>query len=60
VVKDIFADFKRHDLGTNFYDRHWDGTIQATFLTRALWGMGTTGPYGHDGCSKTLIGMPVK
>jgi hypothetical protein len=54
VVKDIFTDFKRHDLGTNFYERNWDGSIQAMFLTRALWGVGTTGPYGHDGRSITL------
>ncbi|MBZ5719797.1 MAG: thiol oxidoreductase-like protein [Acidobacteriia bacterium] len=54
VVKDIFTDFKRHDLGTNFYERNWDGTMQTMFLTRPLWGVGTTGPYGHDGRSITL------
>jgi hypothetical protein len=54
VVKDIFTDFKRHDLGTNFYERNWDGTLQTQFLTRPLWGVGTTGPYGHDGRSNTL------
>jgi Di-haem oxidoreductase, putative peroxidase len=54
VVKDIFTDFKRHDLGSNFYERNWDGTLQTMFLTRPLWGVGTTGPYGHDGRSNTL------
>ena len=54
VVKDIFTDFKRHDLGQNFYERNWDGTLQTTFLTRALWGVGSTGPYGHDGRSISL------
>jgi hypothetical protein len=54
VVKDIFSDFKRHDLGTNFYERNWDGTMQTQFLTRPLWGVGSTGPYGHDGRSMTL------
>jgi cytochrome c2 len=54
VVKDIYADFKRHDLGSNFYERNWDGTMQKEFLTRALWGVGSTGPYGHDGRSMTL------
>ena len=54
VVKDIFTDFKRHDLGVNFYERNWDGTLQTMFLTRPLWGVGTTGPYGHDGRSITL------
>ncbi|HTS38089.1 MAG TPA: di-heme oxidoredictase family protein [Candidatus Solibacter sp.] len=54
VVKDLFTDFKRHDLGTNFYERNWDGTIQTMFMTRPLWGVGSTGPYGHDGRSNTL------
>jgi hypothetical protein len=54
VVKDIFTDFKRHDLGANFYERNWDGTLQTQFLTRPLWGVGSTGPYGHDGRSITL------
>ncbi len=54
VVKDIFTDFKRHDLGPNFYERNWDGTLQTQFLTRPLWGVGSTGPYGHDGRSMTL------
>jgi len=54
VVKDIFTDFKRHNLGTNFYERNWDGTLQTQFLTRPLWGVGSTGPYGHDGRSMTL------
>lgn len=54
LVADIFTDFKRHDLGPNFYERNWDGTLQTQFLTRALWGVGSTGPYGHDGRSMTL------
>jgi mono/diheme cytochrome c family protein len=54
VVKDIYTDFKRHNLGTNFYERNWDGTLQTTFLTRPLWGVGTTAPYGHDGRSISL------
>jgi hypothetical protein len=54
IVKDIFTDFKRHDLGTGFYERNWDGTLQTMFVTRPLWGVGSTGPYGHDGRSMTL------
>ncbi len=54
AVKDLFTDFKRHDLGANFYERNWDGTLQTQFLTRPLWGVGSTGPYGHDGRSMTL------
>jgi cytochrome c2 len=55
VVKNIFTDFKRHDLGPNFYERNHDGTIQKEFLTRSLWGVGSTSPYGHDGRSINLV-----
>jgi CxxC motif-containing protein (DUF1111 family) len=51
LVRNIFADFKRHDLGANFYERNWDGTLQKLFLTRPLWGVGTSAPHGHDGRS---------
>lgn len=51
LVKNIYTDFKRHDLGTNFHERNYDGTIRTHFLTTPLWGLGTTGPYGHDGRS---------
>ena len=54
VVRNIFADFKRHDLGPNFWERNFDGTIQKEFLTEPLWGVATTGPYGHDGRSISL------
>ena len=54
VVKDIFTDFKRHDVGANFFERNWDGTMQTMFLTRPLWGVGSTAPYGHDGRSNSL------
>ena len=54
LVKNIFTDFKRHDLGANFYERNYDGTLQQEFLTTPLWGVGSTSPYGHDGRSITL------
>jgi hypothetical protein len=54
LVKNIFTDFKRHDLGPNFWERNYDGTYQKLFLTTALWGVGTTAPYGHDGRSVNL------
>jgi CxxC motif-containing protein (DUF1111 family) len=54
LVKDILTDFKRHDVGVNFYQRNWDGTMQTQFLTRPLWGVGSARPYGHDGRSMTL------
>src|SRR5262247_4915635 len=55
LVKNIYTDFKRHDLGPNFYERNYDGTIRTEFLTRPLWGVGSTGPYGHDGRSVNLF-----
>ncbi len=54
VVRNIFTDFKRHDLGPNFHEINFDGTIRTQFLTTPLWGVGTTAPYGHDGRSPTL------
>jgi cytochrome c2 len=54
VVKDLLTDFKRHDVGPKFYERNWDGSLQTEFITRPLWGVGSTAPYGHDGRSMTL------
>ncbi len=54
VVENIFTDFKRHDLGPNFHERQYDGSLQAAFVTEPLWGVGSTAPYGHDGRSINL------
>ena len=54
LVRGIFTDFKRHDLGPNFWERNFDGTLQYEFMTEALWGVATTAPYGHDGRSVNL------
>jgi mono/diheme cytochrome c family protein len=54
VVRNIFTDFRRHDVGPDFYERNYDGTLRTEFLTTALWGAGTTAPYGHDGRSINL------
>jgi mono/diheme cytochrome c family protein len=54
LVKDIYTDFKRHDLGPNFYERNYNGSTQEKFLTRPLWGVGSSAPYGHDGRSINL------
>jgi mono/diheme cytochrome c family protein len=53
-VEGIYTDFRRHDVGAGFYERNYDGTLRKEFLTTPLWGVGTTGPYGHDGRSITL------
>ena len=54
IVRNIFTDFKRHDLGPQFHEREYDGTMQREFLTTALWGVGSSAPYGHDGRSINL------
>ena len=54
VVKNIFTDLKRHDLGPAFHEREYDGTLQTEFVTEPLWGVGSTAPYGHDGRSINL------
>jgi hypothetical protein len=54
LVQNIFTDFKRHDLGPNFYERNYDGTLQKQFMTRPLWGIGTKSSFGHDGRSISL------
>lgn len=54
TVQDLFSDFKRHDLGPNFHERNFDGTMQTQFMTPPLWGVGSTAPFGHDGRSMTL------
>ena len=54
LVQNIFADFKRHNLGPNFHERQYDGSIATKFVTEPLWGVGTTRTYGHDGRSINL------
>jgi hypothetical protein len=54
LVQNVFTDFKRHDLGPNFYERNYDGTLQTQFMTRPLWGIGTKSSFGHDGRSISL------
>jgi Di-haem oxidoreductase, putative peroxidase len=54
VVRDFYSDLKRHDLGPNFWERNFDGTLQKQFVTEPLWGVGSTAPYGHDGRSINL------
>lgn len=54
LVEGIYSDLKRHDLGPNFHERQYDGTITTHFVTEPLWGVATTAPYGHDGRSINL------
>jgi len=56
VVRNFFADLKRHNLGPNFFERFHDNRTapQQLFMTEPLWGVGTSAPYGHDGRTHNL------
>jgi hypothetical protein len=54
TVRGVYSDFKYHDVGEAFYQMQFDGTIVKLFRTSPLWGLGSTGPYGHDGASLSL------
>ena len=50
-----FTDFKRHDMGAALADpADPTGLGAATFMTRSLAGVGSTGPWLHDGRATTL------
>jgi hypothetical protein len=54
VVRGVYSDFRRHDLGPAFHQVQFDGSLVRTFRTPPLWGVGSTAPYGHDGASLDL------
>jgi len=54
LIENIFADFRRHDVGPAFHERQYDGSLVTKFMTEPLWGVGSTAPYGHDGRSINL------
>lgn len=49
TVPAIYSDFKHWDIGPAFYERRFDGSMQTEHRTAPLWGIATTGPYGHSG-----------
>lgn len=54
AVRGVYSDFKYHDVGEAFYQMQFDGTVVKLWRTSPLWGVGSTGPYGHDGASLSL------
>ncbi|HUJ79352.1 MAG TPA: di-heme oxidoredictase family protein [Nitrospiria bacterium] len=51
----LFGDLKRHDMGPGLAESIDEiGTGASVFLTRNLWGVGSTAPYMHDGRATTL------
>jgi hypothetical protein len=58
LVRGIFTDLRHHDLGPRiheaFIEPNGEEYALERFKTSALWGAGSTAPYGHDGASMTL------
>jgi hypothetical protein len=54
TVRGIYSDLKYHDVGEAFYQMQYDGTLVKQWRTTPLWGVGSTGPYGHDGANLSL------
>jgi hypothetical protein len=54
VVRGLYSDLKYHDVGEEFYQVQFDGSMVRQWRTPPLWGVGSTAPYGHDGANLTL------
>jgi hypothetical protein len=54
TIRGIYSDFKYHDVGKDFYQVQFDGSVVRQWRTPPLWGVGTTAPYAHDGASLDL------
>jgi cytochrome c553 len=54
TVRGVYSDFMYHDVGSDFYQVQFDGSVIRKWRTTPLWGVGTTAPYGHDGASLDL------
>ncbi len=51
----LYGDLKHHNLGSNLAESIDEtGTGASTWLTKELWGVGSTAPYLHDGRATTL------
>jgi len=51
----LYSDLKRHEMGPELAEPvDQTGTGASVFLTRPLWGVGSTAPYLHDGRATTL------
>jgi hypothetical protein len=51
----LFGDLKRHDMGPGLAESIDEkGTGASVWRTRELWGVGSTGPWLHDGRATTL------
>ncbi|WP_086930040.1 di-heme oxidoredictase family protein [Agarilytica rhodophyticola] len=54
-VLNLFGDLKRHEMGPELAEAIPDfGVGNSTWITKELWGVGSNGPYLHDGRASTL------
>lgn len=53
-IRGIYSDFKYHDVGEDFYQVQYDGSVVKKWKTAPLWGVASTAPYGHDGANLDL------
>lgn len=51
TIRGVYSDFKYHDVGDEFYQLQYDGSIVKKWRTTPLWGVGSTAPFGHDGAN---------
>jgi hypothetical protein len=55
TVVALYGDLRRHNMGVGLAEQiDEQGTGKATFMTKELWGVGSTPPYLHDGRATTL------
>jgi hypothetical protein len=54
LAERVYSDFKHWDIGPEFHERRWDGSLQRSHRTAPLWGVASTAPYGHSGSLLSL------
>jgi hypothetical protein len=54
LVRGIFTDFRHHNMGDSYGQRQFDGSLIEEWRTAPLWGVGSSGPWDHDGASFDL------
>jgi len=51
----LYSDLRRHDMGSGLAEPiNDDGISASVWMTKELWGVGSTAPYLHDGRATTL------
>ncbi|NUN95339.1 MAG: hypothetical protein HUU16_04130 [Candidatus Omnitrophica bacterium] len=60
LARGLFTDFRYHDVGEAFYERQFDGSLVTHWRTAPLWGVGSSGPWGHDGANFDLYSVILR